>query len=739
MWVLDDAEFFTTSENYTATFISSFTEFWLFRFVDDCMTYAMVLLPCYLFVACFKDEKFETDGNVEGRFNNFFLSILFYGRKFSNKSKMIQASDSEHSSVSTLFSTFLRLCFCFVGLQVTYITWGVLQEKVMTQNYIRRNSAVSNVRSYDGFQDSEFLVFFNRLVAFLISTAVFLLTKPDAVIAPLYEFSYASLANILSSWCQYEALKFISFPAQVLFKCSKVVPVMLMGKVVQRKIYSRHDYTCALMIAIGVSLFMLFGGKHSSTRSTESVTVSGITLMIGYLVFDSFTSNWQNVLFDKYKISSLQMMSGVNMFSCVLTLISLIRQGRLFSSFRFITQHDNFGEDLLLSSLSGAVGQFFIFYTIRHFGAVGFTLMMTIRQALSILISCILYKHDITGLGILGIAMVFITIPVKILGSAHLRKRTNFDMKKSSQCNLCSVTDFYCIISCSSSTGMIYCYECSLYDWACLRSCRTVPHISAIYCEACTAWDFLCFSVCVPSPTIIKRKVQVFSIAYGEMGAYRYMQEIWRKKQSDVMRFLLRVRTWHYRQLSAIHRASRPTRPEKARRLGYVAKQGFVIYRVRVRRGGRKRKVTKGQTYGKPKNHGVNQLKMKRSLQSIAEVLIYLFTEFSCAKRELKFQQRVGRRCGALRVLNSYWVGQDSTFKFYEVILVDPMHKAIRRDPDLQWICKPTMKHREMRGLTKAGKRSRGLGKGIGYSQTIGGSRRKAWKRRNTLSLRRKR
>ncbi|KRZ09205.1 60S ribosomal protein L15 [Trichinella zimbabwensis] len=628
----------TINENYTATFLSSFTEFWLFRFVDDCMTYAMVLLPCYLFVACFKDEKFEADGNVEGRFSNFFLSILFYGRKFSNKCKMIQASD-DHSSVSTVFSTFLRLCFCFVGLQVTYITWGVLQEKVMTQNYIRRNSALSNVRSVDRFQDSEFLVFFNRLVAFLISTTVLLLTKPDAVIAPLYEFSHASLANILSSWCQYEALKFISFPAQVLFKCSKVVPVMLMGKVVQRKIYTRHDYACALMIAIGVSLFMLFGGKHSSTRSTDSVTISGIALMIGYLVFDSFTSNWQNVLFDKYKISSLQMMSGVNMFSCILTLISLIRQGRLFSSFRFITQHYNFGEDLLLSSLCGAVGQFFIFYTIRHFGAVGFTLIMTIRQALSILISCIVYKHDINELGIFGIVMV-----------------------------------------------------------------------------------------------------QIFSIAYGVMGAYRYMQEIWRKKQSDVMRFLLRVRTWHYRQLSAIHRASRPTRPEKARRLGYVAKQGFVIYRVRVRRGGRKRKVTKGQTYGKPKNHGVNQLKMKRSLQSIAEVInLFVHREFSSTKKELKFQQRVGRRCGALRVLNSYWVGQDSTYKFYEVILVDPMHKAIRRDPDLQWICKPTMKHREMRGLTKAGKRSRGLGKGIGYSQTIGGSRRKAWKRRNTLSLRRKR
>jgi len=204
------------------------------------------------------------------------------------------------------------------------------------------------------------------------------------------------------------------------------------------------------------------------------------------------------------------------------------------------------------------------------------------------------------------------------------------------------------------------------------------------------------------------------------MGAYKYMQEMWRKKQSDVMRFLLRVRCWQYRQLNSIHRATRPTRPEKARRLGYRAKQGYVIYRVRIRRGGRKRPVTKGQTYGKPKTHGVNQLKFKRNMQSVAE-------------------ERAGRRCGSLRVLNSYWIGEDSTYKFYEVILVDPFHKAIRRNPDSQWICKPHMKHRELRGLTRAGRSSRGLGKGHRYAQTIGGSQKKAWKRRNTQSMRRKR
>ncbi|XP_023371105.1 60S ribosomal protein L15-like [Otolemur garnettii] len=121
------------------------------------------------------------------------------------------------------------------------------------------------------------------------------------------------------------------------------------------------------------------------------------------------------------------------------------------------------------------------------------------------------------------------------------------------------------------------------------------------------------------------------------MGAYKYIQELWRKKRSDVMRFLLRVRCWQYRQLSALRKAPCPTWPDKARRLGYKAKQGYVIYRTRVRRGGRKHPVPKGATYGKPVHHGVNQLKFAGSLQSVAE-------------------EQAGHHRGALRVLNSYWV-----------------------------------------------------------------------------------
>jgi large subunit ribosomal protein L15e len=202
------------------------------------------------------------------------------------------------------------------------------------------------------------------------------------------------------------------------------------------------------------------------------------------------------------------------------------------------------------------------------------------------------------------------------------------------------------------------------------------------------------------------------------MGAYKFLEELWKKKQSDVMRFLLRVRSWEYRQLSSIHRATRPSRPDKARRLGYKAKQGISIFRVRVSRGNRTRKISKGIVHGKPTNQGSMHRKGMRNLKAVAE-------------------ERVGKKMGGLRVLNSYWAAQDATYKFFEVIMVDPNHNAIRHDPRLHWIAQSTMKHRELRGLTSAGKKHRGL-RAKGHLQNKKRPSRKAsQKRRQLVVLRR--
>merc|ERR1719182_535475 len=191
-----------------------------------------------------------------------------------------------------------------------------------------------------------------------------------------------------------------------------------------------------------------------------------------------------------------------------------------------------------------------------------------------------------------------------------------------------------------------------------------------------------------------------------------------RKKQSDVLRFVMRVRCWEYRQLPVLHKATKPSRLDKARALGFKQKQGYVVYRVRIRRGGRKRAVHKGTVFGKPVHQGIRKLKKARSHRSVAE-------------------EKVGRRCSNLRVLNSYWVGQDAAYKFFEVICVDPAHKAIKGDPRINWICDEKHNKRELRGLTSAGKKYRGL-RMKGYrAHGIRPSKRGEWRLRNVKKWRR--
>merc|ERR1719263_1056106 len=111
-----------------------------------------------------------------------------------------------------------------------------------------------------------------------------------------------------------------------------------------------------------------------------------------------------------------------------------------------------------------------------------------------------------------------------------------------------------------------------------------------------------------------------------------------------------------------------------------------MIYRVRIKRGGRKKMCSKGIVYGKPGHCGVKKQKSTRNLKSCAE-------------------ERVGRKLGELRVLNSYWVCNDAAHVWYECIMIDPYHKAIRDDPRINWICSNVHKHRELRGLTSAGRK----------------------------------
>ena len=302
----------------------------------------------------------------------------------------------------------LRLAWCVCGLLVSYLVWGFLQERIMTQRYSSAHGGPA-----ENFKNSLFLVFMNRILAFVVGGTWIALTAQPHHTAPLYKYSYSSFSNIMSSWCQYEALKFVSFPTQVLAKASKVIPVMLMGRVVSGKTFQFYEYVSAVLISVGVTMFLLTS-KDSVGHGGNMTTASGVILLVLYLIFDAFTANWQGELFSRHRMSSIQMMVGVNFFSVLFTGVSLIEQGGFIESVSFMTRHTSFVQDVLLLSLCSATGQLFIFYTIGQFGAVTFIIIMTTRQALAIFLSCIVYLHPISAVGGLGLVIVFFAVFIRI-------------------------------------------------------------------------------------------------------------------------------------------------------------------------------------------------------------------------------------------------------------------------------------------------------------------------------------
>ena len=184
---------------------------------------------------------------------------------------------------------------------------------------------------------------------------------------------------------------------------------------------------------------------------------------------------------------------------------------------------------------------------------------------------------------------------------------------------------------------------------------------------------------------------------------YNYVRDQW-KAPSGELKLLQKSRLVQYRREDATTKIERPTRIDRARALGYRAKQGYIMARTRIRRGGmRKHAITSGR---RAKRAGISKITMGKNLQMIAE-------------------ERTSKKYPNLEILNSYWTAEDGRYKWYEVIMVDPHHPVIMADSKINWICNRAQKGRVHRGLTSAGKKSRGLrNKGKG-AEKVRPSRRK--------------
>mmetsp|Transcript_106254 Transcript_106254/g.277482 ORF Transcript_106254/g.277482 Transcript_106254/m.277482 type:complete len:352 (+) Transcript_106254:81-1136(+) len=312
---------------------------------------------------------------------------------------MTAASLSESEAPRpTMWETAAWGMFYGAGIIGCLLVYGLLQERIMSEPY--------GGASGELFKVSVFLVLCNRIVAVSFAAAMMVTKGEDKKnMAPLWKYLAISLSNVGATWCQYEALKYVSFPVQMLGKSFKMMPVMIWGIIISQKSYGWRDWAVAAAVTGGVTEFLMTGSikaKHSSGTSAH-----GLLLLLLFLGLDGFTSTFQEKLFKQHSTTKYNQMFYVNSFSCLVSLATLLASGKAGEALGFCSAHPAFMGDALALSAAAVGGQWFIYSQVKEFGALVFAATMNLRQVVSILVSYATYHHTINELQILGLLLVF--------------------------------------------------------------------------------------------------------------------------------------------------------------------------------------------------------------------------------------------------------------------------------------------------------------------------------------------
>ena len=189
----------------------------------------------------------------------------------------------------------------------------------------------------------------------------------------------------------FAALSYITYPAMVLGKSCKLVPVMIMNVLLYRRKFAPHKYLVVAMVTLGITMFMGFGKEKPSKAKASAqngdlsayTQLIGITYLLINLAIDGATNSTQDEVFARYRVSGQQMMFWINLFCTALTsIISILplpyipvlhpsaTGTELQGALEFIRTHPSVVVPLAQFAFTGALGQLFIFETLQHFGSL---------------------------------------------------------------------------------------------------------------------------------------------------------------------------------------------------------------------------------------------------------------------------------------------------------------------------------------------------------------------------------
>ncbi|KAI1630244.1 UAA transporter [Exophiala viscosa] len=334
-------------------------------------------------------------------------------------------------SVNAPQASILSLLICVSGIYASFLTWGLLQERITTTSYPADDSAQAQQEYF------RFPIVLNTIQALFafISGSLYLLYKTKsfnilpakAALSPLI---LVTLTTTLASPFGYASLQHVDYLTFVLAKSCKLLPVMALHVTLFRKRYPLSKYLIVLAVTGGVALFTLYHppkpGKPSS-RKTQSSSIYGLTLLGINLLFDGLTNTVQDHIFTsphRYgKTSGPQMMVILNLLGTALMSAYLLVMphippmviptfaktdaNELSNAMGFLTRHPAVFYDVLGFAACGAIGQLFIYATLERFSSLLLVTVTVTRKMLTMVLSVVWFGKSLSQGQWMGVGLVF--------------------------------------------------------------------------------------------------------------------------------------------------------------------------------------------------------------------------------------------------------------------------------------------------------------------------------------------
>lgn len=253
----------------------------------------------------------------------------------------------------------------------------------------------------------------------------------------LLRYLAISVLQSTASQLGFLSLRYISYPTQTLAKSCKLVPVLLMNVVLYRRKFAPYKYAVVLLVTLGIYLFMAFAPSKKGGKGPESSSLVGLALCLLNLIVDGTTNSTQDEVFSRYRresVSAGQMMLVMNAISALLMGATLtFGRGELAIALGFISRHPDVLRDMFAYALAGAVGQVAIFETLERFGSLTLVSITVTRKLFTMLLSVFVYKHELSSVQWIGVAVVFAGIGIEAREKRRegLAKKVVHDEKKA--------------------------------------------------------------------------------------------------------------------------------------------------------------------------------------------------------------------------------------------------------------------------------------------------------------------